>query len=99
MLVKESTKTKKTTITNLTENKQSVIMDNNIKVKSSYIPKETLEVNEWCEMFKVGSRVEKYKVEDRSGFLNSQYNFQKLFESTEPLSFLTKIKNLILVDL
>jgi len=74
-------------------------MDNNIKIKSSYIPEETMDVNEWCEMFKVGSRVQKYRGEDRSGFLNSQYDFVKLFESTERLSFLGKIKNLILVDL
>jgi hypothetical protein len=50
-------------------------------------------------MFKVGSRVQKYRGEDRSGFLNSQYDFAKLFQSTEELGFLGRIKSLKLVDL
>lgn len=74
-------------------------MDNNIKIKSSIIPENTIDINEWCEMFKVGSRVDKYRGEDRSGFLNSQYDFAKLFESTEQLSFLDKIKSLKFVNL
>jgi len=74
-------------------------MNNNIKIKSSYIPEETIDINEWSEMFKVGSRVQKYKGEDRSGFLNSQYDFAKLFESTEELGFLDKIKSLKFVNL
>jgi len=74
-------------------------MDNTIKVKSSYIPEETVDINEWCEMFKVGSRVQKYRSEDRGKFLNSQYDFAKLFQSTEELSFLDRIKSLKLVDL
>ena len=74
-------------------------MDNNIKVKSSHVPEETIDINEWCEMFKVGSRVQKYRSEDRGSFLNSQYDFGKLFESTEELGFLDRIKSLKLVDL
>ena len=74
-------------------------MNKEIKIKSSYIPEETVDVNEWCEMFKVGSRVEKYRGEDRSSFLNSQYDFGKLFESTEEMGFIGKLKSLKLVDL
>ena len=58
-----------------------------------------MDVNEWCEIFKVGSRVDKYKDEDRSIFLNSQYNFQKLFKSTEELGFIDKLKSFKLANL
>lgn len=74
-------------------------MNKEVKVRSSYIPEETVDVNEWCEMFKVGSRVDKYKAEDRGSFLNSQYDFSKLFESTEQMGFIGKLKSLKLVDL
>jgi hypothetical protein len=74
-------------------------MNKEIKIRSSYIPDESIDINEWCKIFKVGSRVDKYKGQDRSGFLNSQYNFQKLFESTEKLSFIDRLKSLKLVNL
>ena len=74
-------------------------MNKEIKIGSSYIPDESMDVNEWCEMFKVGSRVDKYKDEDRSIFLNSQYNFQKLFKSTEELGFIDKLKSFKLANL
>lgn len=74
-------------------------MNKEIKVRSSHTPEEMIDINEWCEMFKVGSRVEKYRGDDRSGFLNSQYDFGKLFESTEELGFIGKLKSLKLVDL
>jgi len=63
------------------------------------MPKDSIDINEWCEMFKVGSRVDKYRAEDRSGLLNSQYDFAKLIESTEDLGFIGKLKSLKLVDL
>lgn len=74
-------------------------MNKEIKIGSSYMPNESMDVNEWCEMFKVGSRVDKYKDEDRSIFLNSQYNFQKLFKSTEELGFIDKLKSFKLANL
>ena len=74
-------------------------MNKEIKIGSSYMPNESMDVNEWCEMFKVGSRVNKYKDEDRSIFLNSQYNFQKLFKSTEELGFIDKLKSFKLANL
>ena len=74
-------------------------MNKEIKKRSSYIPNESMDVNEWCEIFKVGSRVDKYKDEDRSIFLNSQYNFQKLFKSTEELGFIDKLKSFKLANL
>lgn len=74
-------------------------MSNKVKVKSSYIPEDTIDINEWCAMFKVGSRVQKYESKERSNLLNSQYDFSKLFEPTGELGFLDKIKNLKLVDL
>ena len=74
-------------------------MNKEIKIRSSYIPNESMDVNEWCEIFKVGSRVDKYKDEDRSIFLNSQYNFQKLFKSTEELGFIDKLKSFKLANL
>lgn len=74
-------------------------MNKEIKIGSSYMPDEFMDVNEWCEMFKVGSRVDKYKDEDRSGFLNSQYDFAKLFKSTDKLGFISKLKSLKLANL
>ena len=74
-------------------------MNKEIKIGSSYMPNESMDVNEWCEIFKVGSRVDKYKDEDRSIFLNSQYNFQKLFKSTEELGFIDKLKSFKLANL
>ena len=74
-------------------------MNKEIKIGSSYMPNESMDVNEWCEMFKVCSRVNKYKDEDRSIFLNSQYNFQKLFKSTEELGFIDKLKSFKLANL
>ena len=74
-------------------------MNKEIKIGSSYMPNESMDVNEWCEIFKVGSRVNKYKDEDRSIFLNSQYNFQKLFKSTEELGFIDKLKSFKLANL
>ena len=74
-------------------------MNKEIKIGSSYMPNESMDVNEWCEMFKVGSRLDKYKDEDRSIFLNSQYNFQKLFKSTEELGFIDKLKSFKLANL
>jgi len=74
-------------------------MNKEIKIRSSYIPDESIDINEWFEIFKVGSRVDKYKGQDRSGFLNSQYNFQKLFKSTKELSFIDRSKSPKLVNL
>lgn len=74
-------------------------MNKEIKVRSSQVPEKPMDINEWCEMFKVGSRVDKYRGDDRSGFLNSQYDFGKLFESTEEMGFIGKLKSLKLVDL
>lgn len=74
-------------------------MNKEIKIKSSCIPEEPINVNEWCEMFKVGTRVDKYKDEDRSGFLNSQYDFVKLFKSPEKDNLFNRLKSLKLVNL
>lgn len=74
-------------------------MNNNIKIKSSCIPEKTLSINEWCEIYKVGSRIEKYNVGDNAKTMNEQYNFKKLFDQTQDLTFMGRIKRLKLVDL
>lgn len=74
-------------------------MNKEIKIRSSYIPNESIDINEWFKIFKVGSRVDKYRGQDRSGFLNSQYNFKKPFKSTEELGFIDRLKSLKLVNL
>lgn len=74
-------------------------MSNKLKIKSTYMPEKPLDTNEWFEIYKVGSRVEKYNKENNAPNLNSQYDFTKLFPSTEKVDFMGRIKNLILVDL
>jgi hypothetical protein len=74
-------------------------MDKKIKVKSTYAPKKAMDVNEWCEVYKVGSRIQKFSKENNAYYINSQYDFQKLFKPTEKFSFVDRLKNLILADL
>ena len=74
-------------------------MSKKLKIKSTYMPEKPVNTNEWFEIYKVGSRIEKYNKENNAHFINSQYNFEKLFRPTEKVNFVDRIKNLILVDL
>lgn len=74
-------------------------MSNKIKIQSTCMPKSKLGVNEWCEIYKVGSRVPKFHKENNAPFLNSQYDFSKLSQPTVKIGFIDKVKNVILADL
>jgi hypothetical protein len=74
-------------------------MSKKLKIKSTYMPEKPVGTNEWFEIYKVGSRIEKYSRENKAYFINSQYDFEKLFRPTEKVNFVGKIKNLILADL
>jgi hypothetical protein len=74
-------------------------MSKKLKIKSTYIPEKLIETNEWFEIYKVGSRIEKYSNDNRAYFMNLQYDFQKVFRPTKKVNFVDRIKNLILADL
>lgn len=72
---------------------------NNLKIQSTVTPEKTLDINEWYEIFKVGSRCSKYTEEDTRSYLNEQYDFSKLMQDTESIGFFGSNNSLKLVDL
>lgn len=72
---------------------------NNLKIRSTVIPENTLDINEWYEIFKVGSRCSKYTREETGSWLNDQYDFSKLNNDTEAFGFFGSNNSLKLVDL
>ena len=71
----------------------------NLKIRSTSILENTMDINEWYEMFKVGSRCSKYTREETRSYLNDQYDFSKLIDNTEALGFFRSNNILKLVDL
>ena len=59
-----------------------------LKIKSTCVPDRTMDINKWCKEFKVGSRVEKFNIDDVAHTMNQQYDFNKLFTRTEDFGFL-----------
>jgi len=59
-----------------------------LKIKSTCVPDRTMDINKWCKEFKVGSRVEKFYIDEVAHTMNKQYDFNKLFTRTEDLGFL-----------
>jgi hypothetical protein len=72
---------------------------NTLKIEKTVLPETTMDVNEWCELFKVGSRCEKYTREEIGSHLNDQYDFSKLSQNTDSLSFFESKYFLKLQDL
>ena len=72
---------------------------NNLKIQRTTSPENTMDINEWYEMFKVGSRCGKYTREETRSYLNDQYDFSKLSDNTEALGFFRSNNILKLVDL
>jgi hypothetical protein len=72
---------------------------NKLKVKSSYFPEKTLEINEWYQTYKVGSRCPKYTREETGVYINDLYDHSKLFNRTDKFSFSGLLKSLKLIDL
>lgn len=72
---------------------------NNLKIRSTTIPENTMDINEWYEMFKVGSRCGKYTREETRSYLNDQYDFSKLSDNTEAIGFFGLNNSIKLADL
>lgn len=72
---------------------------NNLKIRSTTIPESTMDINEWYEMFKVGSRCGKYTREETRSYLNDQYDFSKLSDNTEAIGFFGLNNSIKLADL
>ena len=72
---------------------------NNLKIRSTSIPENTMDINEWYEMFKVGSRCGKYTREETRSYLNDQYDFSKLSDNTEAIGFFGLNNSIKLADL
>lgn len=72
---------------------------NNLKIQSTVMPEKTLDINEWYEIFKVGSRCSKYTTEETRSYLNDQYDFSKLSENTELIGFFGTNNSIKLADL
>lgn len=72
---------------------------NNLKIQRTTTPESTMDINEWYEMFKVGSRCSKYTREETRSCLNDQYDFSKLSNNTEMIGFFGSNNILKLVDL
>ena len=72
---------------------------NNLKIRSTTIPENTMDINEWYEMFKVGSRCGKYTREETRSYLNDQYDFSKLSDNTETIGFFGLNNSIKLADL
>lgn len=61
--------------------------NNKIRVRSTYYPKETLEINEWSEVYRIGTRCPKYTKEEMGVHINDLYDFSKLVTKTDDFSF------------
>ena len=72
---------------------------NNLKIQKTTTPEITMDINEWYEMFKVGSRCSKYTTEETRSYLNDQYDFSKLSENTELIGFFGTNNSIKLADL
>ena len=72
---------------------------NNLKIQRTTSPENTMDINEWYEMFKIGSRCSKYTREETGSWLNDQYDFSKLSDNTEAFGFFGSNNILKLVDL
>lgn len=72
---------------------------NNLKIQSTVMPEKTVDINEWYEIFKVGSRCSKYTSEETRSYLNDQYDFSKLSENTDMIGFFGLNNIFKLVDL
>ena len=72
---------------------------NNLKIRSTVMPERTMDINEWCEIFKVGSRCSKYTREESRSCLNDQYDFSKLRDNTEMIGFFGLNNDIKLADL
>ena len=72
---------------------------NNLKIQRTTTPESTIDINEWYEMFKVGSRCSKYTKEETHSHLNDQYDFSKLSENTDMIGFFGLNNCIKLVDL
>lgn len=72
---------------------------NSLKIQKTTIPETTIDINEWYEMFKVGSRCSKYTTEETRSYLNDQYDFSKLSENTELIGFFGPNNSIKLADL
>ena len=70
---------------------------NNLKIQRTTSPENTIDINEWYEMFKVGSRCSKYTREETGSWINDQYDFSKLSNNTEALGFF-KLNNVIKLE-
>ena len=72
---------------------------NNLKIQRTTTPESTMDINEWYEMFKIGSRCNKYTKEETGNWINDQYDFSKLSDNTKALGFFRSNNILKLVDL
>ena len=72
---------------------------NNLKIQRTTTPESTMDINEWYEMFKIGSRCSKYTREETGNWINDQYDFSKLSDNTKALGFFRSNNILKLVDL
>lgn len=72
---------------------------NNLKIQKTTIPETTMDINEWYEIFKVGSRCSKYTSEETRSYLNDQYDFSKLSNNTDMIGFFGLNNIFKLVDL
>lgn len=72
---------------------------NNLKIRSTVMPERTMDINEWYEIFKVGSRCSKYTREETRSYLNDQYDFSKLSDNTEMIGFFGLDNGIKLADL
>ena len=70
-----------------------------LKIKSTCMPDRTMDINKWCDKFKVGSRIEKFSQCQMARSMNDQYNFKRMFTKTEDLGFMGRLKSLKLIDL
>lgn len=59
----------------------------NLRISKTVMPEKPMEMNKWFKKYKVGSRCEKYGMNESGSYLNEQYDFTKLNQETPKFNF------------